>query len=72
MRAVEKRLRERIKGLEKELAEVKADRDEFRKYWAGKFRWYLELHGKGTQPNVAWLIEDMAKFFTKVQRWYWS
>ncbi len=71
MRAVEKRLREKVRELESELTTVKADREKFRKYWAHKFRWFIELQGKSSTPNMPYMIEDMAKFFQDVQWWYW-
>lgn len=71
MRAIEKNLRERIKFLEKELEEVKQDRQKFRDYWAHKIRWFIEIHGKGSHPDMTWLIEDMAKFLARVKWWYW-
>lgn len=71
MRAVEKRLRERVKALENELAEVKDDREQYRGYWIGKMKWFLELHGNGKSPSLPWLIEDLAKLFNRVERFYW-
>jgi hypothetical protein len=71
MRKSEQRLRERVKELEAELDEVKADRAEFRNYLVGKMKWLIQIHGKGEGVPRAWLIEDLAQFFQRVQRWYW-
>ena len=71
MRVVEKRLRERIKALEKELAEVKADREIFRSYFANNLKWFIELLGNQKSPSVSFLVTDTAKFLNRVQRWHW-
>lgn len=71
MRKIEKRLRDRIKSLEKELSEVEEDRTKYRVYYTRKFRWFIELQGKGTTPSMAWIIEDFAKFFQTVKWFNW-
>lgn len=71
MRAVEKRLRERIKNLEDELAKVKADREKFRNHFAQRFRWWIKLIGEKRTPNMSWLIESDAKVLSEFERWYW-
>lgn len=71
MRKVERQLRERVKELETELSKVRADRDKFRDYIANKMKWFIEIHGKGQSPAMAYLIEDVAKFFARVECWYW-
>ncbi len=71
MRAVEKRLRERIKELEKENQEVSEDRDLFRDHFARRFRWWIELVGKQKTPNMAWLIEADAKEMRAMKWWSW-
>lgn len=63
MRAIERRLRDRIRQLEDELKEAEADRQKFRTYWAGNMKWFIEMHGEGKHPTMSWLIEDMAKFW---------
>jgi hypothetical protein len=71
MRAVEKRLRERIKYLETNQAEIDADRELFRKHFARRFRWWIELLGKGTTPSLPWLIEQDAKEMRDMKWWSW-
>lgn len=71
MRAVEKRLRERIKELEKQLETVEADRAKFREHFSRRFRWWIELAGKGQHPSVAWLIEADAKELYSLGYWWW-
>lgn len=71
MRAVEKRLRERIKILESELAEVKEDREGFRNSFAFLFRESIRIHGTECTWNMASLIETLAKSMAKRKYWYW-
>lgn len=71
MRAVEKRLRERVKNLEKQLSELEADRDVFRKHFSRRYRWWIELLGKKETPSIAWLIEADAKEMVSMKWWAW-
>ncbi len=71
MRRVEKRLRERITELEAELAWKSKDLEAFRQHFAKRFRWWIELLGKGTGPNLPWMIEDDAKVLHKLKSWWW-
>jgi hypothetical protein len=71
MRAVEKRLRERVKELEAELNKVKEDREKFRAYWVRVMKWMIQLQGKGETPSVSWFIEDLSKLLNRVSQWYW-
>lgn len=71
MRTVERRLRERIAQLETELKEVQQDREIFREHFATRFRWWIKLVGEQTKPNLAWLIEDDAKYLRRMQWWGW-
>lgn len=71
MRAVEKRLRERIKYLEAYQAELESDRELFRDHFARRFRWWIELLGKHSSPNIKWLIEYDAKEMRKMKWWSW-
>jgi hypothetical protein len=64
MRAVEKRLRERVKELEAELNKVKED-------WVRVMKWMIQLQGKGETPSVSWFIEDLSKLLNRVSQWYW-
>jgi len=71
MRAVEKRLRERIKRLEREKSEVEGDRDLFREHFARRFRWWIKLLGEQSGPDLKWLIEDDAKEMRNMKWWSW-
>lgn len=71
MRAVERRLRDRIKSLEKELIEVKADRDGFRATMTYLLRRVIELHGKGHYWSSSSLIETLSQHIAKREWWYW-
>ena len=71
MRAVEKRLLERIKLLEKEVTELEEDRDRFRIHFATRFRWWVKLIGNQTTPDMAWLIEADAKELREFKFWSW-
>lgn len=71
MRAIEKKLRERIKELEGEVSILENERIKFRAHFVKRFRWWLALIGKGTNPNLTWLVEDDAKFLVNVEKWWW-
>ena len=71
MRAVEKRLRDRINELEKSHDEAVADRDLFRDHFARRFRWWIELLGKNEKPSLPWLIEADAKQMQSMKWWRW-
>ena len=71
MRAVEKRLRERIKGLEAEVESIKRDREEYREHFKRRFKWWIELHGKQEKPSLTWLIEDEAKWLRRFEWFFW-
>ena len=71
MRSVEKRLREKIKWLEKDREDIQADRQKFRNFCSQKMRQYIEIHGKGNSILTSWLIEDMAKHFQQVSWFHW-
>lgn len=71
MRAVEKRLRERIKLMEKDLEEIRVDRQHFRDQFIRRFKFWIECLGEGRSPNVSSVIESDAKFLHKVKQWYW-
>ncbi len=71
MRAIEKRLRERIAYLEVANRELEADRNLFRDHFARRFRWWIELLGKNETPKLAWLIEADAKEMRAMQWWSW-
>lgn len=71
MRAVEKRLREKIVELERQISEKDKDLAEYHRHFQKRFRWWIELLGKGGTPSLPWLIEDDAKLFHRVKSWWW-
>lgn len=71
MRAVEKRLRERNKALEKELEEVKQDRQKFRDDHVNNLRTAIKIHGEGKLWNMSNLIETIARQLHAKQKFYW-
>lgn len=79
MRKVERRLRERIKDLEYEISELKRERNDllddrakFRSHFIIRFKWWIELLGKVTRPDVAWLVENDAKWLQTFKKWDWQ
>jgi acetyl-CoA carboxylase alpha subunit len=78
MRAIEKRLRERLKEKDEELAElrielktVEEDRAKFRMYIAARLKSAIETHGKNQYWCMNGVIESLAKFMQTVKHWYW-
>lgn len=71
MRVVEKRLRERIKSLEKELDEVKRDREGFRNSLVNNLKEAIRIHGLGQYWIMPHLIETFAKNISQRNKWYW-
>lgn len=71
MAASERQLRRRVKELEQEVDELRLDRQIFRDHFALRFRWWVELMGKGERPNLAWLVENDARVLTRVKYWPW-
>ncbi len=71
MRAVEKRLRQKIKDLEQNLLEVESDRNLFRTFLARNIREAINIHGRSQYWNMVDLIETFAKQIAQVKWWYW-
>jgi predicted nuclease with TOPRIM domain len=71
LRAIEKKLRERIKQLEAEKQALEEDRRKFREHFENRFRWWLKLLGEGKTPSVSFLIESDAKVMATFVRWFW-
>lgn len=78
MRAVEKRLRQRLKAAEsrieelhKDLSEIRTDRNTFREHFIKRMRWWIELMGQSKHPNMPWLVEDDAKWLQRFTWWSW-
>lgn len=71
MRKVERQLRERLKAAQAEIEIIKADRQRYRDYFTTKYKWFLELHGNGSTANTAFMVLDLAQFFSRVGPFYW-
>lgn len=71
MRAIEARLRQRIKDLEAELSECKVDREKFRDDLIRNLKSTIRLHGENKYWSTAVLIESFAKQISGKVRWYW-
>lgn len=71
MRAVEKRLREKIKELEKEITELKEDRNKFREDLVNNLKSAIRIHGEGKYWNMGSLIESLSKQIASKKWWYW-
>lgn len=71
MRAVEKRLRERIKELENKLQVVENDRRLFREHFVNRFKFLIQVLGENKNPCAKWLIEDDAAWLQEFEKWYW-
>lgn len=66
-----KEAKEQIKLLEFEKKQIEDDRSKFRAHFENRLKWWIELHGKGSSPNISFLIETDAKFLANVKKWYW-
>lgn len=66
-----KEAKEEIKELRKKLEEVEFDRQKFRNHFSNRLRWYIKLLGENKAPDMRWLVEDEARFYTKVNWWFW-
>ena len=70
MRAIEKRLRERIKELEAKLSNVEADRNKFRRDTVNNLKSAISIHGDGKYWNMASMIETLAKQIHDKDQWW--
>lgn len=68
----EQRLREVIKALEKDLAQVKKDRELFRQYFIQNFRCAVDLLGENKTWNMQYVVKTLAEQMTKFERFYWG
>lgn len=71
MRAIEKRLRNRIRILEEDLVAVQHDRGKFRDEFSSDFRWLIKIHGERNYPSMTDYVEHKAKALSKFQPWVW-
>lgn len=60
----EERLQTRIRALENE-------RRIYQEHFVRRFRWWIELSGRNTTPNLAWLIEQDAKVLQTLTQFPW-
>ena len=67
MTPIEKRLRERIKFLEKDREELRVDRDIYRTYFSEKLRYFISLLADKRYAPSAWMVEDLAKMLQRTQ-----
>lgn len=71
MRAVEKRLRERLRAAQAELEKVKEDRAKFREFVGTNLRDCIRIHGQGEYRPMDQWIERFAKVLQRTEWWYW-
>lgn len=71
LRQTIKELKERIGYLEKELVEVREDRQLFRNHFSERFKWWIQLLGENKTPNMAWLVEADAKYLRSFKFFVW-
>ena len=64
-------LRRRVGELEDEVQRLVAERAKFRDHFAMRFKWWIKLLASKEHPNLAWLIEDDARWMTKFSWWSW-
>ncbi len=62
---------EEIQRLNELVQRLENERSNYRDHAAKRMKWWIELHGKGSSPNVAWLIEQDAKFLSTVSSFIW-
>ncbi len=67
----EGKLRSEIKYLQAELASCREDRQKFRDYFSGKLRYFITLLADKRYTPSAWMVEDLAKLFQRVQWFSW-
>jgi len=65
------RLQARIDELVKENTELRQDRTLFREHFQSRFQWWISLMKEGKTPNMAWLIENDAKWLQRLAYWVW-
>ena len=60
-----------IVRLEGMIRQLEHERSQYRTHAALRVKWWIELHGKGQSPNLAWLIENDVKFLQTVTSFVW-
>jgi len=65
------RLNARIEALEKEVSELRDDRNLFREHFINRFQWWVKLQSEKSSPNLAWIIENDAKWLQRFKYWVW-
>lgn len=71
MRAIEKRLRERIKELEANIKNLEMEQQQWRNWWAQDFRDQINLISKNQYWTPQMWVERLAKRLNNVERWWW-
>ena len=62
---------EEISKLNEKIDQLENERRQYRGHAVRRLKWWIELHGKGATPNLAWLIEQDAKFLQTVSNFTW-
>jgi len=65
-------LRDLISILEKEVENMRIDRDLYRSYLVKLFDSMIDMIEDGHTPNRLLIIKDLVKLFTKAQRFPWG
>ena len=65
------RLNARIEALEKEVSELRDDRNLFREHFINRFQWWVKLQSEKSSPNLAWIIQNDAKWLQRFKYWVW-
>lgn len=66
-----KQLKAEIADLQKERDEFQADRNLYRDAFIKLLKWFIKCLGEQSQPNLAWLIEDMSKTLNSAKKFWW-
>lgn len=64
-------LKSELQHLKAKNTELNNDREKHRNYFLKLLRDVIKIHGGGQAVNTTWLIEDLAKHFNSVERWWW-